>query len=113
MPLLPLYAFTFLTLHHVGIDLYSELQVPEDMPEEELLRLLADRVATILQRGPEPFFQLMYRLDIPEKKLTAILHDDDAAQKIARLIYERQLQKMKSRREHKSGGNDGDEDLKW
>lgn len=83
------------------------------MPEEELLRLLADRVATILQSGPEPFFQLMYRLDIPEKKLSAILHEDDAPQKIARLIYDRQLQKMKSRQENKPGNEEVDEDLKW
>jgi hypothetical protein len=97
----------------MNIDLLRDLQVPDNMPEEELLRLLADKVATIMKSGPEPFFQLMYRLDIPEKKLTTILFEADAPQQVARLIYERQLQKMKSRQEHKPNTSAEDEDLKW
>ena len=90
-----------------------DLQIPDTLSEEAVLKLLADRVVLILERGPETFFQLMYRLDISEKKLNAILDDEHVADKIARLIYDRQLQKIKSRMEHKSRSTDTDPELRW
>src|SRR4051812_2668854 len=90
-----------------------ELTLPGNITEELILQLLTERVVVILARGPEPFFQLMYRLDISEKKLTAILHDKDAAAKIARLIYDRQLQKIQSRMDNKTTKRDDDADLQW
>jgi hypothetical protein len=78
-----------------------------------MLKLLADKVVVILERGPETFFQLMYRLDISEKKLNAVLDDDDVAAKIARLIYDRQLQKIHSRRTHREKSPNDDPELKW
>ncbi|MFI5196118.1 MAG: hypothetical protein ACHQD8_03445 [Chitinophagales bacterium] len=89
-----------------------DLQLPDTLSEEAILKLLADRVVTILERGPETFFQLMYRLDISEKKLNAVLQDDDVAGKIARLIYDRQLQKIQSRLANKVSKDD-DPELKW
>lgn len=90
-----------------------QLQLPEIMSEEAILKLLAEKIVPIIQKGPDAFFQLMYRLDISEKKLTAILHEKDVAHKIARLIYDRQLQKIKSRLENKTKPEDDDPDLKW
>jgi len=90
-----------------------DLQLPETLSEEAILKLLADRIVTVLERGPETFFQLMYRLDISEKKLNAILQDDDVAAKIARLVYDRQLQKIQSRRVNKVKKESDDEELRW
>jgi len=90
-----------------------DLQLPDSLSEEAILKLLADRVVLILERGPETFFQLMYRLDISEKKLNAILNDDDVAAKIARLIYDRQLQKIQSRLTNKVEKDNNDPELKW
>ena len=90
-----------------------DLQLPDTLSEEAILRLLADRIVTILERGAETFFQLMYRLDISEKKLNAVLQDDDVAGKIARLIYDRQLQKIQSRLTNKVNKDDDDPELKW
>lgn len=90
-----------------------DLQIPDTLSEEAILKLLADRIVTILERGPETFFQLMYRLDISEKKLNAVLQDDDVAAKIARLIYDRQLQKIQSRNEHRMKREGDDTELKW
>ncbi len=50
-----------------------DLKLPETLSEEALLQLLADRIVTIMERGAETFYQLMYRLDVPEKKLNAVL----------------------------------------
>ena len=90
-----------------------ELVLSGNLSEEALLQLLADRVATLLERGAEPFFQLMYRLDISEKKLNAVLAEDNVPQKIARLIYDRQLQKIKSRLSNRMDIEDHDPELKW
>ena len=90
-----------------------DLQLPESLSEEAILQLLADRVVTILERGPETFFQVMYRLDISEKKLNAVLNDDNVAGKIARLIYDRQLQKIQSRLANKVKKDSDDPELKW
>jgi len=90
-----------------------DLKLPDVLSEDTILKLLADRVVLVLERGPDTFFQLMYRLDISEKKLNAILLEDDVAMKIARLIYDRQLQKIQSRMAHRKMQENGDPDLKW
>ena len=90
-----------------------DLRLPDTLSEEAILRLLADRIVDILERGPETFFQLMYRLDISEKKLNAVLQDDDVAMKIARLIYDRQLQKIHSRLANRMPRESDDPELKW
>lgn len=86
---------------------------PENYSEESILKILADRIVQVLERGPENFFQLMYRLDISEKKLTAVLNDDDVADKIARLIYDRQVQKIRSRQAFKEKTKQDGPDLEW
>lgn len=90
-----------------------DLQLPDTLSEETILKLLADRIVKVLERGPETFFQLMYRLDISEKKLNAVLQDDDVAHKIARLIYDRQLQKIQSRLANRKTSESDDPELKW
>jgi aspartate/glutamate racemase len=90
-----------------------DLQLPDMLSEEAILRLLAQRIVIVLERGAETFFQLMYRLDISEKKLNAVLADDDVPGKIARLIYDRQLQKIKSRHENRMKTESDDPELKW
>jgi hypothetical protein len=91
------------------------LQLPDTLTEEEILKLLAEKIVPIIQKGPDAFYQLMYRLDISEKKLMAILHEKDVADKIARLIYDRQLQKIRSRQAHRNQQHNDitDPDLKW
>lgn len=90
-----------------------DLQLPDTLSEETILRLLAERIVVILERGAETFFQLMYRLDISEKKLNAVLQEDDVPMKIARLIYDRQLQKIRSRHENRMKTSNDDPELKW
>jgi hypothetical protein len=90
-----------------------DIQLSELTSEEAILKEL-ERVAVIqLEKGPEAFFQLMYRLDIPEKKLNMVLHDADVAAKLAQLIYDRQLQKIQSRLYYRDNSKDEDNELKW
>ena len=89
------------------------LQIPDTLSEEEILKKLADRVAQLTEKGAEAFFQLMYRLDISERKLTNVMHGPDVAAQIARLIYDRQWEKIRSRRHFREHAKDEDPDLKW
>ena len=101
-------------LQDTAIALQSDwdIQLPERLTEEAILQLLAEKIVAVLERGPEVFFQLMYRLDISEKKLNAVLLDQDVAMKTAKLVYDRQLQKIQSRQAFRGEQSD-DPELKW
>ncbi len=88
------------------------LQVTGQYTEQQILEQLALKLASIVEQGPDAFFQLMYRLDISEKKLIDSMHDKDVAMKIAKLVYDRQLQKQRSREYYKNR-KDEDTELKW
>jgi len=90
-----------------------QLSLPELVSEEEILKALTDQIGILQAKGPEAFFQLMYRLDISEKKLVSVIQTKDVAEKIARLIYDRQLQKVRSRMLYRNKSTDDDSELKW
>ncbi len=102
-------------IQEAAIALQNEwgLQLPDIISEEEILKRLAQRVTVLIEQGPETFFQLMYRLDISEKKLNGVMHEEYVAENIARLIYDRQLQKIKTRELFKSMNEEVDPELKW
>ena len=77
-----------------------------------IIDILALKLAAIAEQGPDSFFQLMYRLDIPEKRLTIAMHDKNAIHEIATMVYNRQLQKIRSRNFYKNSKPD-DESLRW
>ncbi|MBS1774469.1 MAG: hypothetical protein JST82_16550 [Bacteroidetes bacterium] len=81
--------------------------------EKEIIDALALKLAMIIEKGPDAFFQMMYRLDIPEKKLTQAMYDKNAVYEIAALVYNRQLQKQRSREYYKRRPPTGEEGLDW
>ena len=99
-------------LRETALELQQEwgIVAPTVLTEEELLQLLAARIADLTAKGPEQFYQLMYRLDIPEKKLQAEVGGADPAMGIAQLIYARQVQKIESRRKHREYLANSEED---
>ena len=103
------------TLQETAISLREEwgVEIPDLISEAAILEKLADRVVELIGKDSEQFFQLMYRLDISEIKLNEALHDSDVPARIARLIYDRQIQKIYSREFFKKDNNDADPDLKW
>lgn len=88
------------------------ISASENISKEHIIDMLALRLTQILDQGPERFYQLMYRLDISEKKLNAVLQEPDVAIQIAILIYDRQLQKVVSRQQH-AKDTDIDPELRW
>lgn len=89
------------------------LELPGALSEEEIVSHLAGKIKDLLQSHQGSFFQIMYRLDIEEKKLSAVIDDKDAAHKIAWLVYDRQLEKYRSRQQHKNNNKPTDKDLEW
>lgn len=98
----------------ISIALQQEwgISASENISKEHIIHMLALRLTQILDQGPERFYQLMYRLDISEKKLNAVLQEPDVAIQIATLIYDRQLQKVVSRQQH-AKDTDIDPELRW
>ena len=70
---------------------------PLPASEEELLALLAGRIAEMLERQPEYLMSLLYRLDVLEPKINQVLHPaapEMPALGLARLVLERQQQRI-------------------
>jgi hypothetical protein len=79
---------------------------------EQLAAAINDCILTDFDK----LLQLLYRLDIDEMKLRALLKDipgQDAGLIIADLIVERQVQKIKSRQQFSRRDNDISEEDKW
>jgi hypothetical protein len=84
--------------------------------QEALETLLADKINAMIQGNFDKLLQLLYRIDINEQRLRRLLVEnegEDAGQIIARLIMERQWEKMESRRQFRqdktTDENDGEE----
>lgn len=88
-----------------------DLAENELVSEEKILEALALRVAALMDKNPDQLFSMLYRLDIDENKIKMALRESDVSKKIALLIYERQLQKIISRKENKS--DEPNETLAW
>ena len=99
---------------------FAELEQIEGMirsktfTRAEILQELEAKVSELLTKSGETFFQLMYRLDISEKKLSDALKDpDNGVMRIALLIYERQTEKASFREKSQNNKKPGDSDLEW
>jgi hypothetical protein len=88
------------------------LSFPDWVTKEKLIAALAQRVDELIAGNPDQLFSMLYRLDISERKIKqALAGDQDISKEIAVLIYERQSEKIISRKENKS--TKADDDLAW
>jgi hypothetical protein len=80
------------------------LDIPEAATMEALAALLADRINTMITADFNRLVSLLYRIDVDEAKLKQLLRENsgvDAGLLIARLILERQWQKIETRRKYR------------
>ena len=83
---------------------------------EELLEKLTVMINDLIDRNIGRLLSLLYTIDINEKKLKTLLQanaGEDAGRIIAQLIIERQLQKIKTRKEFKPGEATGSDEERW
>lgn len=82
--------------------------------EELLIQQLADYINNLILTNFERLVQLLYRIDVSEAKLKYLLKEnpgEDAGRIIALLIIERQIQKIKFKKEmSESERDDGGEE---
>jgi len=91
------------------------LELPDTISLETLEALLARRLEVLISHHFEQFVFLLYRIDVPESRIRTILDQDAGAgayHKIAGLLIDRQLQKIKSREIYKTPPPENEEE-KW
>ncbi len=80
--------------------------------EEDLLRALEVKVAYMLQYNNGVFFQLLYKMDVLEPRLKIAMQEENVPLAIAKLILERQLEKLETRKANPPTTPD-DKELEW
>ena len=96
-----------------GVAQQLEIQVQDD--QSAARQLLVDRINNLLQYDFNKLITILYRVDVSDQKLQSLLNQQpqqDAANIIADLLIERQMQKIKSRNEFIQK-NDKSEEEKW
>lgn len=92
------------------------LALPETLAMNELEQQLTDHINHLINTDFEKLVYYLYRIDVNEVKMKQLLAQqggENAALLIARLIIDRQLQKIKSRAEHKPAANDTEDAERW
>jgi hypothetical protein len=92
-----------------------EIDLPDNISFDRLKEQLASHINFLIQSDFQKLVSILYKVDIGESKLKHLLKENqgfDAANIITGLIIERQLQKIKSRREYRNNENISDEE-KW
>lgn len=89
-----------------------------DLTEEVWMKAFTKRINDLILYDFNMLVSLLYRLDISETRLRKILKDQtysdsaDTAEIICRMIIERQIEKIRSRKQYRNDGKI-DEDEKW
>ncbi|QNA44397.1 hypothetical protein [Lacibacter sediminis] len=92
------------------------LKLSEKLAMNELEQQLTDHINHLINTDFEKLIYYLYRIDVHEAKMKQLLAQqggENAAQLIARLIIDRQLQKIKSRAEHRSNTIDDEGAERW
>ena len=94
----------------LSLELYDQLN------ERELQLRVQEKVNELIEHDFGKLVNILYRVDVSEQKLKQLLQSNagqDAAAIIAALIIERQMEKIKSRRDTRHFNNPDDTEDKW
>jgi hypothetical protein len=92
-----------------------EIDLPDNISFDLLKEQLSSHINFLIQSDFQKLVSILYRVDVSESKLKHLLKENqgfDAASIITDLIIERQMQKIRSRKEHRNDENISD-DEKW
>ncbi|MEI2740681.1 MAG: hypothetical protein V9F01_18045 [Chitinophagaceae bacterium] len=93
-----------------------EISLPDSISLEELKEKLVLHINYLINHDFEKLVFYLYRIDVNESRMKYLLDQkegENAAELIADLIIERQLEKIKSRQQFRQRDNDIDENEKW
>lgn len=89
---------------------------PPPATEAELLALIAERIEEMLEHRPEYLMSMLYRLDVLEEKIYPAMHPGAPEAPnigLARLVLERQKQRLETKRKIKSAPLEDMKDWEW
>jgi len=89
------------------------LQLPEHADLEKLTGILASRIHELIHHDLNQLVNVLYRIDVDEFKLNQMLKNNDEEDPsflIAKLIIDRQLQKIETRRFYSERSKSDDEE---
>ncbi len=92
------------------------IDLADKKSDADIHRQLAAYINDLIENDFEKLITYLYRIDVNEQKLKNLLlqnPQEDAGNIIARLIIERQQQKIKSRKLFSQRDVEADEDEKW
>ncbi|WP_456424999.1 hypothetical protein [Rhodocaloribacter sp.] len=79
--------------------------VPVEHPTlDDVRAFLTEKIAVLLDRNPGMLMSILYRIDVAERKVTAVLttySPEAIPPALADLVIERQLQKLRIRRHYR------------
>ena len=90
--------------HKKLIDTQFGLDLEDQPHDEQLIKVLSDRIAYLLMHEMESFMTLMYRMDVSEKKVAAALSPNNLEPPhvaLAKLVIQRQLERMQTKSKYK------------
>ena len=93
-----------------------DIELPPQLTYDALLDRLAIVINDLIQHRFQDLVQLLYRIDVNETKLRALLKahpEADAGYMIAKLILDRQLQKIQIRTRTTNNNPEISEEEKW
>lgn len=93
-----------------------EINLPDSISLEELREKLAQHINHLINTNFEKLVYYLYRIDVDESRMRTLLENnqgENSAGLIADLIIERQLKKIKSRRQFNKNDNPIDENERW
>ena len=88
----------------------------EDLSGEKQRKRLMDLINELIEKDFNALLQLLYRIDVDEKKIRLYLNQNknlDSAELLTDMVIERQLQKIKSRHKFQTKNKMDDNDEKW
>ena len=92
------------------------LALPENISFEEMREKLRVAISLLIAGDFQQLVYVLYRVDVNERKLKYLLQEnvgEDAAVIITDLVIERQMEKIKSRKEYTRQDDDINEEDKW
>ena len=86
-----------------------DINIPDQLSDEEMIVLIADRVDQMLKGDPDLLLSYLYRLDVEEKKINIAIETSITPLHVtfAKLIWERQKERIASKKKYKQDPIEG------
>jgi len=89
--------------HHPSNEIFPDTLF--ELSESDLFKAIRERVEYLFEKNPELLMSYLYRLDVLEVKINAVLSPNSLVPPIdglARLILDRQKERMATKKKYKS-----------